>query len=397
MAWYAPALAMIYVIRDKEDVVFILKIICRVRGIQYGGRTGFVLPPASIFLDIFPLGMLAALIQTNPALHALLPAPEDFRNGMYRSPSTFLSQLSFGEFEIIAIPIGLFFAAHRKDVYERTLGWVVVVGGILGIFSSGSRGGWVGVIPTVAVFVAFWSIRKAVSHRGSLGPAIAGLAGAISLVAVIGLIIVWPKAHNIVLGGGAEAGSTEARYIQWVIATPFIKSNPITGHGFVLGGYIINGSIDSYVISLLIETGIPGFVFFTGMLLLPIWYGLRNYLADLSETGAVAGALACSFIAFTINRLVLSEREPHVDLFSARDRRLSELRVREKASCPATNLEARGQVAHAKLWAGWRAGDALDVLIARATPRLPLHAGHEIGPSPRYGFNATASRLSRKL
>jgi O-antigen ligase len=316
MAWYTPALAMIYVIRDKEDVVFILKIIavCAVFNTT-AGLVSFYLQHR-FFLDIFPLGMLNALIRTNPALHALLPAPEDFRNGMYRSPSTFLSQLSFGEFEIIAIPIGLFFAAHRKDVYERTLGWVVVVGGILGIFSSGSRGGWVGVIPTVAVFVAFWSIRKAVSHRGSLGPAIAGLAGAISLVAVIGLIIVWPKAHNIVLGGSAEAGSTEARYIQWVIATPFIKSNPITGHGFVLGGYIINGSIDSYVISLLIETGIPGFVFFTGMLLLPIWYGLRNYLADLSETGAVAGALACSFIAFTINRLVLSERENHMLIFS---------------------------------------------------------------------------------
>ena len=133
---------------------------------------------------------------------------------------------------------------------------------------------------------------------------------------MIGLITVWPKAHNMVLGGGAEAASTESRYIQWAIAMPFIKSNPITGHGFVLGGYIINGSIDSYVISLLIETGIPGFVFFSGMLLLPIWYGLRNYLSDLSETGAVAGALACSFIAFTINRLVLSERENHMLIFS---------------------------------------------------------------------------------
>jgi O-antigen ligase len=316
LAWYVPFLAMVYVINHKDDVVFILKIICVCAIFNtVAGVVAFYLQ-RRFFLDIFPRGMLAALIQTNPALHALLPSAEDFRNGMFRSPSTFLSPLSFGEFEIIAIPLGLFFAAHRKDTYERALGWAVVFGGIIGIFTSGSRGGWVGIIPTVAVFVAFWSIRKAVSHRGSLGPAIAGLVGAISLVAVIGLIIVWPKAHNMVLGGGAEAGSTESRYIQWAIATPFIKSNPITGHGFVLGGYIINGSIDSYVISLLIETGIPGFVFFSGMLLLPIWYGLRNYLSDLSETGAVAGALACSFIAFTINRLVLSERENHMLIFS---------------------------------------------------------------------------------
>ncbi len=309
LAWYVPFLAMVYVINYKDDVVFILKIICVCAIFNtVAGMVAFYLQ-RRFFLDIFPRGMLAALIQTNPALHTLLPSPEDFRNGMFRSPSTFLSPLSFGEFEIIAIPLGLFFAAHRKDTYERALGWAVVFGGIIGIFTSGSRGGWVGIIPTVAVFVAFWSIRKAVSHRGSLGPAIAGLVGAISLVAVIGLIIVWPKAHNMVLGGGAEAGSTESRYIQWAIAMPFIKSNPITGHGFVLGGYIINGSIDSYVISLLIETGIPGFVFFSGMLLLPIWYGLRNYLSDLSETGAVAGAW-----------LAALSRSPSTDSFSQREK-----------------------------------------------------------------------------
>jgi hypothetical protein len=49
---------------------------------------------------------------------------------------------------------------------------------------------------------------------------------------------------------------------------------------------------------------------------LPIWYGVRNYLADMSESGAVAGALACSFVAFFSNRLVLSQRENHMLIFS---------------------------------------------------------------------------------
>jgi O-antigen ligase len=120
----------------------------------------------------------------------------------------------------------------------------------------------------------------------------------------------------MVLGGGPEAGSTNARYVQWRAAIPFIESNPITGHGFVQGGSIINTSIDSYVISLLLDTGIPGLVIFTGMLLLPIWHGVKSYLSDMSEGGAAAGALACSFIAFTTNRLVLSERENHMLIFS---------------------------------------------------------------------------------
>jgi hypothetical protein len=36
----------------------------------------------------------------------------------------------------------------------------------------------------------------------------------------------------------------------------------------------------------------------------------------MSEYGALAGALACSFIAFAENRLVLSQKENHMLIFS---------------------------------------------------------------------------------
>jgi O-antigen ligase len=316
LSWYVPFLAMLFILKNEDDVIFVLKLICF--GAVFNTAAGILefYFQRRFFLNVFPSGMLQELIASNPALQNLLPSPGDFRNGHYRSPSIFLSPLSYGEFNIIIFPIGLFFALHRQNTFEKCLGWALTIGAILGIFSSGSRGGWIGVLVSLAIFIAIWSIRKAVDERGSLGPAIAGLTGLVLFTVVIGLIIVWPKAHNTVLGGGVEAASTEARHIQWVIAQPFIKSNPITGHGFVLGGYVIGSSIDSYLISLLVETGIPGFVFFAGMLLLPIWYGLRNYFSDMSEKGAVAGALACSFAAFTTNRLVLSERENHMLFFS---------------------------------------------------------------------------------
>ena len=317
LSWYVPFFAMIYITRDRNDIVFLLKIIslCAIFNTTAGLVEFFL--RHRFFVDIFPKGMLATMIENNPTLANLLPNAQDFRNGLFRASSTFVTPLAFGEFQIIVIPIGLFFLLHRELLFERALGAAVAFGGIIGIFCSGSRGGFVGVIVSVAVFVAFYSIRKAASTRGSLVPAIAAVLGILGFGCLIVGIMSSHTLHDMVLGGAAQQGSTDARYVQWAAGTPFIKSNPITGHGFGLGGLIIGlGQIDSYLLSLVVETGVLGLVFFLGMLALPVWYGLRNYLSDISESGALAGALACSFIGFIMNRLVLSQKENHMLIFS---------------------------------------------------------------------------------
>ncbi len=317
LSWYVPFFAMIYIVRDNDDLVFLLKIICLCVIFNTGAGVVEFFLKHNFFVQIFPTSMLDALIASNPTLAELLPNAQHFRNGLWRANSTFVTPLSFGEFEIIVIPIDLFFLLHREKLFEKVLGGAVAFGGIIGIFCSGSRGGFVGVMASLAVFVAFYSIRKAVSSKGSLAPAIAGLLGIIGFGCVIGAINLSHGFHDTVLGGAAQASSTNARYIQWAAGAPYIKSNPITGHGFGLGGLIIGlGQIDSYVLSLVVETGVPGLVFFLGLLVLPVWYGLRNYLSDMSESGALAGALACSFIGFIMNRLVLSQKENHMLIFS---------------------------------------------------------------------------------
>jgi O-antigen ligase len=311
---YLPFFAMIYIARNTDDVVFILKIICVCALFNTAAGIVEFRLQHRFFVDIFPRGMLETILENNPTLQNLLT--ESFRNGKFRAASVFVTPLSFGEFEIIAIPIGLFFALNRESLFERTLGWAVVFGGFLGIYISGSRGGWVGIILSMGVFVAIWSIREAMKSKASLAPATAGVAGAIGFAVVIALIFGSHTTHDMVLGGAAQAGSTDARYGQWIAALPFIKSNPMTGHGFAMGGYAIQSSIDSYVLSLLVETGVPGLIFFAGLLLLSIWYCVRNYLSDMSESGAVAGAVGCSLVAFTAERLVLSQKENHMLIFS---------------------------------------------------------------------------------
>jgi len=166
LSWYVPFFAMIYIPRDNDDVIFILKIICICALFNTAAGIVEFIVHRNVFIDIFPKSMLDALIDNNPTLQELLPDnPRHFRNGLYRAASTFVTPLSFGELEIIVIPIALFFALHRKNLLERSFGWIVVLGGLVGIFSSGSRGGYVGVLLSVAVFVSMWAVRKGINNR----------------------------------------------------------------------------------------------------------------------------------------------------------------------------------------------------------------------------------------
>ena len=223
LEWYVPFLAMVYVVRDEKDIVLVLKVICFCALVNSAlGVVEFYFKHRFL-VDVFPKSMLASLAESNPMLQTLVDGTASYRNGVFRASSTFLVPLSFGEFEIVVIPIALFFAMHRQDFFERCLGWTVAISGIVGIVVSGSRGGYVGFLASMAAFVAIWTIRKALNHRTSLAPALVGTMGAISSVIVFALILFWPRAHNIVLGGGAEQASTEGRWVQWRAALPLIE------------------------------------------------------------------------------------------------------------------------------------------------------------------------------
>ena len=74
-------------------------------------------------------------------------------------------------------------------------------------------------------------------------------------------------------------------------------------------------TLDSMLISMLVETGVPGFLFFYGSVIFAIVLGARKYLLDSSSRGAFAGGLSCSLIAFLVYSIVLSQVENFTLLF----------------------------------------------------------------------------------
>ena len=122
LSWYVPFFAMIYIARDKNDIVFLLKIICVCALFNTGAGVVEFFLKHRFFVEIFPKGMLATMIENNPTLVNLLPNPQDFRNGLFRASSTFVTPLAFGEFQIIVIPIGLFFLLHLETLFDGPSG-----------------------------------------------------------------------------------------------------------------------------------------------------------------------------------------------------------------------------------------------------------------------------------
>lgn len=322
LTWYVPLFACILIVRTEEDVILLLKIIA-VAGIVDSllGVIEFFLQRRYYF-DIFPKSVLEAMLAANPALE-LMYSTSDFRNGIYRASSIYSVPLNFGEFAAMVGPIGAYFIFHGKTMRWRLLGVVSGISSVAALLVSGARGGFLAFLIAMPIMFVLWTIRYSKENRGSIVGGIMSVIFLIGTVTVFGLIASSHRLSNIVLGGEETAGSTGARFEQFDLALPHILSNPVTGHGKgsaaeLVGFYNPGNSIptiDSYVITLLVEQGVPGLLLFFGMVGLGIWIGVRLYLTNADERGAVGGPIACCLLAFAVYRPVLSETENHTLMF----------------------------------------------------------------------------------
>jgi hypothetical protein len=313
--WYFPFFACLLVIRSDEDIILFLKIVCI--AFMIDAMIGIVefVSERRIMISMIPQGLLETMMESNPIFATMLNS-DPRRNGHYRASSIYIVPLSFGELAAMVAPLGAYFIIHRQKLSDLALGIAVVVSAILTLFVSGSRGGSVGFLISMPLLVGLWIMRLSRQHPRSLVSALGALLALLGFSATMAAVFLWKRLSNIVLGGGDSQGSTSARLLQWEAAKPHILSNPITGHGVggapALVGWTPPGgevTLDSYLITLLVETGVPGFCLFFGAILLAAWTLARIYVTDLNRRNTLGAAMAASFVAFGAYRLVLSQRE----------------------------------------------------------------------------------------
>lgn len=319
--WYLLFFACLLVIRSEKDAIILCKTVALLSLLVAAVGVLDFFTQRNWALEIIPKALLSKMMEDNPSFAAMVNATP-FRNGQYRASSIFNSPLSFGEFACIITPIGLHFILHAHKASERVIGILVFVGSILGIFVSGSRGGSAAFLVSVPILMGLWVVRYSLIHpRSMVGPLFACVSG-MGIAALFALILTWKKLHNIVFGGGDAASSDDARFEQWKLGWPHIYENPITGHGVGIGGEIVNWhapggglSIDSFALNLVVETGVPGLIFYFGMVLISAGILIRIYLKDRDPGAEISAAVACSTIAYGIYRLVLSQRENQTIFF----------------------------------------------------------------------------------
>jgi O-antigen ligase len=321
-AWFIPMLTAVYVVRSDEDVHKVVRIICVCAVFICAIGISEFLLESRLAVELMPTAMLEQMMRDNDSI-ARMVTSSPYREGVWRSASVYGVSLCFGEFSGMVTPLGIYLLVHRRSTWEKFLGSAVILLGVVGVYASGSRGAYMTVGAGAGVFAMLWYFRQRVINPRAVKTEIIVVIMVLAAITADCAVLFWGKARNLVLGGGMASYSTDARYEQWYLGIPKIISSPLIGHGFGLGGLIIeNGNsggytIDSYVLSLLVETGVLGFVGFCLAFFAAIFVAARRYIRDVSEGAAVQGALASMLAGFMVYRLVLSQRENHKVAFVA--------------------------------------------------------------------------------
>ncbi len=237
------------------------------------------------YFDLFPQDMLDSMLASNPALEQMYTI-SNFRHGIYRASSIYSVPLSFGELAAMVAPVGAYFFFHGGKTRWRVFGVAVIVASFGSLIVSGARGGFVAFLVAMPTMLFLWTVRYARENRGSIVTMLMAVLAFIGTAATMGLVLFSGRISSRVFGGNETAGSTSARFDQFNMALPHIMRNPVTGHGrgtaAELVGFLTPGqtlpTIDSYLITLLVEQGVTGFLLFFGMIGFGVWLAARLYI-----------------------------------------------------------------------------------------------------------------------
>lgn len=235
------------------------------------------------------------------------------RDQGYRTTTTFSVALCFAEFLAIVTPFVIHKIMTTTNVLRIALWLAVDLILLAGINITQSRSGILGWIVAHAVYGCLWAFRRWKDRRADLvAPAVSLLYPLGAMFLFVGMFTI-PAIRNRTIGGGSTAYSDNARREQFELLWPKLFENPFGygagSSGVTLGYYSPGGqlTVDSYIITLLLDYGVIGCLLFFGMLIYATVETVR--VAWVSRPGSTdyATPLAAALIVAATIRMVLSQ------------------------------------------------------------------------------------------
>lgn len=240
----------------------------------------------------------------------------------YRVQSTFSVSLVYAEYMVLVLPFAVHFALHARSRLQRVAATILVPVVAVAQYFSGSRSGMVGAVAVISVYAILVSARFWLRNRKRLIATVLLALAIFAAIAAVGALLSSNRAQTALFGGGQHQASNEGRLEQFRAGLPMSLARPLFGYGIGLGAEALGFrnlggilTIDSYLLSLILEVGYVGLLAFLAMLGWAIFQGARLYLTRDGPIAMIGGAITAMLVAFTTIKLVLSQIDNHMLIF----------------------------------------------------------------------------------
>jgi len=246
------------------------------------------------------------------------------RDGVYRGQSTLGYPIAFAEFAVLAagIALGGGLVARKWWVRGALLTGIPVMLAAA-VVSSGSRSGYLaGALVVFGVFAAS-GILQAVQKRVSLARALFWVMGSAVLAVIFSVAL--NVAVDRAFGSGADRVSDSYRIKMHERAAKLATQSPLLGYGVGRAAYeikVLNPggstqySIDSYFLSVLVDSGCVAFVAFISAVLLACLNGFKRSIRAEPEVALRWSALVVALLGELLFKSITSLYDNNLFLFA---------------------------------------------------------------------------------
>jgi hypothetical protein len=242
---------------------------------------------------------------------------------VYRAKATFLTPLALAEFISLTTPFLLYFGLYHRIFIIRLLCFAMVPMIFIAVRMTDARLGIVGVFVSVLMYGLIWSYLRWRAYPRDLFAAATVYAYPVIFFTAIAGILASTRLSTMVFGGNAQASSTEARATQLGMAYDGFLRQPWgygagqSGNemGFAKDAFV---TIDNFFISVQLDYGLFGIIFWYGMFIIGIAVALFHCLSDRYASRLEArllAPLAVSLTGFLIIKWVHGQDENHAFFF----------------------------------------------------------------------------------